>query len=86
MRLRDGARWRVHVCLQYQRFGVQISKIKVKFVDAIGRIERGTCRTSSHGEKSHGHLRAIRQHQSNPVIAAQSHSTQRLHHIVNVAS
>src|SRR5262249_13567063 len=78
------ARWRVYSRLHNQCFGTQISKVRIKFAGAISWIERCTRCASSHGEASHSHLWAIRQHEHDPVMTAQAHGMERLHYITSV--
>jgi len=80
--LRDGTRWRVHRCLDNQCLDLQMSQIEVKYVSIIGWIEGCTGGAGSYSEKCDSHLWAIWQHQSNPIVAAEPHSMQRLHSIV----
>jgi hypothetical protein len=63
---------------------MQIGKCGVKFVRKISWIERCTGCPSGNGEKGYSHLRALRQHKGNAVIAAQPHGIQSFQDVNDV--
>jgi hypothetical protein len=78
------ARWRSYVGLYKQRFRLQLGEICGQFIGTIGWIERGACGTGNHGEKGHGHLCAVWEHEHNPILAANTHGTQCPQHMLDV--
>lgn len=77
-------RWRRQSRLHHENLYLEISKVCGKFIGAVCRIERYTCRARRHGEERHGHLWAIGDYQRDPIIAVDPHGTQRLAHVTNV--
>ena len=60
-----------------QRLGVQVGQVEVELVVAVGRVERRGGGAGGDGDEGRRHLRPVRQHDGDPVVAADADAVQR---------
>ena len=75
--LRGPERGRFAARFDDQRLGLEVFEIELELVLPIGGIERRRGRCGRHAQKRRRHFRSVRQHDGDPVAAADSEVVQR---------
>lgn len=70
-------RRRCAALLDDQRLGTQVGQVELELLGTVGRVQRRTGHASGAGQETARHHRPVRQHDGDPVVAADAVRVQR---------